>query len=369
MKSVIYSWLLIVVAVVSGIAFLTAIGQDVYGPAWGFAFFVFFFFATIGSIVWGLYSLISSTITRMPPKTKSPDSLKMPRRRLLPPLFLFGAVLFVICYFMGTGCVDPSEYFWTSSCRNNLKTISLALFNYEQDHGCFPLAYIADETGKPMHSWRVLLLPYLGDWNNNKDLYTQYDFNEPWDEPNNRKLIENIPHEYICPEDEYSKSRNHKPGNTSYLAVQGDTGVWRGSKPVAFGDLKHNSHETVLLIETADSGIAWTEPRDVSLDEIENAANDNASSVNGISVKHRLPQTYFFNLSPGGVHVARADGSVSFVPANYLTPDKLKDILASGGCPDEFVYNAPYNFVNWWNCGVLFAFVASIYLLLRRSAK
>ena len=36
-----------------------------------------------------------------------------------------------------------------------------------------------------MHSWRVLLLPYL----DRSDLYKAYDFTEPWDGPNNRKLL------------------------------------------------------------------------------------------------------------------------------------------------------------------------------------
>ena len=48
-----------------------------------------------------------------------------------------------------------------ASCSNNLKQINLALLNYENAHKCFPPAYIPDEDGTPMHSWRVLILPYL----------------------------------------------------------------------------------------------------------------------------------------------------------------------------------------------------------------
>ena len=46
-------------------------------------------------------------------------------------------------------------------CTNNLKQIAAALQAYHQANGCFPPAYIADKSGKPMHSWRVLILPYL----------------------------------------------------------------------------------------------------------------------------------------------------------------------------------------------------------------
>ena len=48
-----------------------------------------------------------------------------------------------------------------AQCANTLKQIALAMHNYHDAWGSFPPAYIADEDGRPMHSWRVLLLPYL----------------------------------------------------------------------------------------------------------------------------------------------------------------------------------------------------------------
>jgi hypothetical protein len=59
-----------------------------------------------------------------------------------------------------------------TSCKTHLKRIGLALHNYHEVHGYFFPAYIADENGKPMHSWRVLILPYLGE----DELYDQYNF-------------------------------------------------------------------------------------------------------------------------------------------------------------------------------------------------
>ena len=82
-------------------------------------------------------------------------------------------------------------------CMNNLRQISLAVLNYEADYKCLPPACIPDKNGKPMHSWRVLILPYL----ERRDLYEQYKFDEPWNGPNNSKLLASRPRLYICPSD------------------------------------------------------------------------------------------------------------------------------------------------------------------------
>ena len=83
------------------------------------------------------------------------------------------------------------------SCDSNLTRIGLALQAYETEHGTLPPAYIPGKDGKPMHSWRVLLLPYL----EQHGLYNQYDFNAPWDSPQNQALAAKMPAVYACPAD------------------------------------------------------------------------------------------------------------------------------------------------------------------------
>ena len=68
-------------------------------------------------------------------------------------------------------------------CSNNLKQIGAGAAQVRsRNTGVFPPAFIPDKNGKPMHSWRVLILPYL----ERKGLYDQYRFNEPWDSPHKR---------------------------------------------------------------------------------------------------------------------------------------------------------------------------------------
>ena len=46
-------------------------------------------------------------------------------------------------------------------CANNLKQIAMALHVYENVNHSFPPAFVRGPDGKPWHSWRVLILPYL----------------------------------------------------------------------------------------------------------------------------------------------------------------------------------------------------------------
>src|SRR5262249_55645747 len=61
--------------------------------------------------------------------------------------------------------------------------------------GNLPPVAIADRKGKPLLSWRVALLPYLGEW----DLYRKFKLDEPWDSPHNKALLPLMPEIYACP--------------------------------------------------------------------------------------------------------------------------------------------------------------------------
>ena len=99
-----------------------------------------------------------------------------------------------------------------NQCMNNMKQIGLALDNYHHAHDSFPPAYIPDENGDPMHSWRVLILPYL----EQGYLYDEYDFSQPWDSPHNLQVTDVAIPIYQC-------SSETLPGSTdtSYLVITG----------------------------------------------------------------------------------------------------------------------------------------------------
>ena len=48
-----------------------------------------------------------------------------------------------------------------SQTSNNLKQIGIALHNYHDTYKQLPPPYVTDADGKPLYSWRVLILPFM----------------------------------------------------------------------------------------------------------------------------------------------------------------------------------------------------------------
>ena len=142
----------------------------------------------------------------------------------------------------------------TTACSNNLMQISRAMQAYESQWRCYPPAYLADKNGKPVHSWRVLLLPYLDE----QALYQQYRFDEPWNGPNNRGLAERIPKIFRCPSEAGPNSQT-----TPYLVVVGPRTVFPGAKSTRTADLLAGLASVVLVVETTGMDVNWMEPRDL----------------------------------------------------------------------------------------------------------
>ena len=216
------------------------------------------------------------------------------------------ATILVMCAMLGALALPAVNVTVPASprmaCSNNLKQIALALHNYHDDHGSFPPAYIADENGKPMHSWRVLLLPYL----EQAPLYQRYKFDEPWDGPNNSKLLNQSPSIYACP----SHSQANPLGNThtSYFAVVGSKTAWPGVDASRLDDLTDGTANTVLLLEVQNQNIPWLKPDDLALDEALNVLTAKDLTKTGAHKYETAYYRYWW-----GRNVAWADGSVHFI--------------------------------------------------------
>ncbi len=136
--------------------------------------------------------------------------------------------------------------------RGHLKNLALAVRHYEAQYGPLPRV-VYDEAGRPMHSWRVLILPMIEE----RKLYERYRFEEPWDSPNNLQVAQKMPPLLRTLRNE------SKPGDTTdflavYDAAEADAQV---------GHLPPDA-PSLMLVEVPASGILWTEPVDLPLDEL-----------------------------------------------------------------------------------------------------
>ena len=194
-----------------------------------------------------------------------------------------------------------------TQCKNNLKQIGLALHNYHDDYGSFPPAYTVDGQGKPLHSWRTLLLPYL----EQKLLYDQIDFSKAWNDPVNVVAFETSLATLQCPSASIPKN------NTIYLGVSGPDCCFHADTPTALTDIKDGTANTLIVVEVPqDRSVPWMCPQDT--DEV---------LTTGIS-----DNTGFANT--GGFQAAIADGSVRFISGN-LDRSTLRALLTISG--DEVV--------------------------------
>jgi prepilin-type processing-associated H-X9-DG protein len=131
-------------------------------------------------------------------------------------------------------------------------------------------------------------------------------------------------------------------------------------------DLTGHTSDTILIVESAKANIQWTEPRDLSLDDIPSRAAPESASI--IQCPHMYDNGYFYHETPSGANVAFVDGSIRFLPAGLFAAKNLRQLLAVGGANEEYIEN-PLNTtdelrIHWPHCIAFAVWVASSGLLL-----
>lgn len=149
---------------------------------------------------------------------------------------------------------------------NRAKQLALALLNYAEENGHFPPAYTVDADGKPLHSWRVLILPYL----EQKELYDRIRLDEPWDSEWNSQFHNISIYTYQDPR------LNFEPGQTVFSAVVGEGTVFdpKDEKGCSIGQIRDGMSNTILVVEKKEP-FCWMDPTaDIRLEEIGESAED-----------------------------------------------------------------------------------------------
>jgi prepilin-type processing-associated H-X9-DG protein len=224
----------------------------------------------------------------------------------------------------------------------NLKMISLAMHNFHSTYDRFPPAVIYGPDGKPWHSWRVLLLPFL----EQAPLYNSYDFSQPWDSPKNKALVDQMPAVYRDP-----INGDENQSFTNYGALVAPNAIFTpdggkqvdpkllplGKDGIGLRDITDGTSNT-LTFAPVEPGrkIPWTKPEDI----------DAGPAFAGFGQPNGIAAPFTF-LGPGGGKAAPfafADGSVRMIAAS-INPNVLSalfsrasgEVIAADAIPFEIV--------------------------------
>ncbi len=204
-----------------------------------------------------------------------------------------------------------------TQCKNNLRQIGLALHNYHDVHGAFPPAYTVDSDGKPLHSWRTLILPYLDE----EQLYDSIDLSVPWNDPVNAAAFETSVPVFRCP------STSTAPNQTTYLANAAPDGCFHPGEPRTISEITDGSSNTLLVIEVSPkNAVHWMDAQD-----------EDGTFMLSFDSETELAHT-------GGINAGLVDGSVQFLSAempmdsrraliSIARDDSVDDVMESGTDP------------------------------------
>ena len=193
-----------------------------------------------------------------------------------------------------------------SGCRNNLKLIGYALHEYSGAYGTLPPRVTRDAQGNLLHSWRTLLLPYVGE----KSLYERIDLSKPWNDPANANAMAQHVSVYQCP------ASGDKSPTCHYLGIEGKDSVLADNVGVAFHEILDSRSRTLIAVESRQGISSWGEPVDAK--EVEFQIDVNQPGAN-VSSRHSH-----------GAFCVCSDGSVEYLP-NGWKAQALREACTKSG--------------------------------------
>ncbi len=187
---------------------------------------------------------------------------------------------------------------------DNLKQLALAAQNFYDRHMSLPARCSVDAAGKPLHSWRVFLLPFI----DQNELYKQIRLDEPWDSEHNRQFHSKTPELFQRPGD--------PKGGCVYVCVADKSAALQPAKEPGsqlgfrLGAFTDGVANTILFVERNDKTVCWMDPEaDLTLDEFLAEVADAPDALSTVFVDGRaglLPNSLAQSLLKA--YVTRAGG-------------------------------------------------------------
>jgi hypothetical protein len=190
--------------------------------------------------------------------------------------------------------------------KANLRQIGIAMNDHDAEKGQLPLPAICDKEGNPLLSWRVAILPYIGE----EELFKQFKLDEPWDSEHNKKLLEKCPQTYATPGADLKDKTL-----TYYKVFVGKDAMFDHQRKTNLAGVPAGTSLTIMVIEAGDP-VPWTKPVDIPFDS-----------------KKPLPKL----ASPfrTTINIGLADGHVLTIPTNMDEKELKSGINWNVGYPFE----------------------------------
>lgn len=155
-----------------------------------------------------------------------------------------------------------SEAASRGTANASLKQLAIAMHMYHDKHGHLPTAAVCDDNGTPLLSWRVEILPFLGE----ESLHRRFNLDEPWDSPNNIQLLECMPAVYFAPP---MPTLAPPPHTTFFQVFVGPGTAFESGRKLNFpGPGRRNDFpdglSTTILIAEGGNPVLWTKPEDLA---------------------------------------------------------------------------------------------------------
>lgn len=187
---------------------------------------------------------------------------------------------------------------------NNMRMLGVAMHNYHAVYNKFPAGASTDAQGKPLLSWRVLILPYI----EQQPLFDQFHLDEPWDSEHNRALIPLMPEMYATPGLEQVNSQ----GMTVYLLPTGEKVLFDVTRDPRISDVLDGTSNTIMIVEAnPDRAVTWTKPDDLVVDM-------------------EQPWAGLGGVRPGGFQAIFGDGALHFIKSD-TSPDTVRAMFTPAG--------------------------------------
>jgi RNA polymerase sigma factor (sigma-70 family) len=173
-------------------------------------------------------------------------------------------------YASGSDALDPKE--------PHLEDLAKAILAYHADRGRLPPHALYAADGKtPLLSWRVLVLPYLGD--EAKRLYAEFKLDEPWDGEHNIRLVRRMAAVFAprsgwkkavptsskdppAADNEEEEETEPVQSTTPFQVLVGPGTLFDGPRGRPLSDATDGAANTVLIAQ-AFHQVPWTKPQDL----------------------------------------------------------------------------------------------------------